>query len=162
MYRFLTATLSLTLATFAMAEEPSHCTPKERVAFTCHLKNNKVVSLCTAQGLTNTIGYIQYRYGPAGSIELEFPKSREKTQQQFELEIHHPYQTESELLNFNIGKYSYAVFRVVSSDAGSPTWAGIEITDNRNKNKPKTTTVECKRSLFPQSFGLNGAIPSND
>ena len=61
------------------------CAADERVIFSCVLRQTaKSVSVCASKDLTNEKGYLQYRFGMPGKIELEFPKDRANTQQQFE------------------------------------------------------------------------------
>src|SRR2546430_3058937 len=61
------------------------CSKDERVIFGCLLKQPaKIVSVCASKNLTSEIGYLQYRFGLLGKIELEFPKDRAGTQQKFE------------------------------------------------------------------------------
>jgi hypothetical protein len=43
----------------------------------------KIASLCSSRDLGPTTGYLQYRYGALGAVEVEFPGTRELTQQQF-------------------------------------------------------------------------------
>src|SRR5438128_10829064 len=56
----------------------SLCAKDERIIFSCITKRAaKIVSLCASKDLTNDRGYLQYRFGLPGKIELEFPKSRQ-------------------------------------------------------------------------------------
>ncbi len=52
------------------------CVKDEQVFFSCSLVNSKTVSLCGSQNLTRTAGYLQYRYGKKGNLELEFPREK--------------------------------------------------------------------------------------
>ena len=47
---------------------------KEIISFTCELVNNKTVSVCASRNLAPGTGYIVYRYGLPGKIELVYPK----------------------------------------------------------------------------------------
>ena len=47
---------------------------KEIISFTCELANNETVSVCASRDLTAHAGYIVYRYGLPGKIELVYPK----------------------------------------------------------------------------------------
>src|SRR6266480_5829555 len=52
----------------------SLCTKDERVVFSCPVKRPaKIVSVCASKDLTSEHGYLQYRFGLPGKIELEFP-----------------------------------------------------------------------------------------
>ncbi len=54
----------------------SHCTSNETILFSCVLKNQKIVSLCSTQKSPEDSGYIQYRFGANRRIELLIPKKR--------------------------------------------------------------------------------------
>ena len=47
---------------------------KEIISYTCELVNHKTVSVCASRNLTPETGYIVYRYGLPGNIELTYPK----------------------------------------------------------------------------------------
>src|SRR6478672_5689557 len=61
------------------------CAKDERVIFSCPVKRPaKIVSVCAAKNLTSDQGYLQYRFGLPGKIELEYPKDRKGTQEKFQ------------------------------------------------------------------------------
>src|SRR6266851_2325141 len=60
------------------------CAKDERIIFSCPVKRPaKIVSICASKDLTSEHGYLQYRFGLPGKIELEFPKERTGTQEKF-------------------------------------------------------------------------------
>jgi len=63
---------------------PSLCADGEQVLLSWQvIKNAKLVSLCASRDFGKDTGYIQYRFGRPGAIELEFPNARTATQSQF-------------------------------------------------------------------------------
>ena len=46
---------------------------KEIISYTCELVNHKMVSVCASRNLAPGTGYIVYRYGLPGNIELAYP-----------------------------------------------------------------------------------------
>ena len=49
------------------------CAKDERVIFACVLKQPaKIVSVCASKNVTSETGYLQYRFGLPGKVELEF------------------------------------------------------------------------------------------
>lgn len=54
---------------------PSLCTADERIAFSCAV-GRKVASLCASADLSKTTGYVQYRYGRPGKIEMTYPQDK--------------------------------------------------------------------------------------
>src|SRR6185503_12999879 len=72
------------LSNLAQLQGGSLCENTEKVVFSCGIaKPAKIVSLCSSKELTKDRGYLQYRFGLPGKIELEFPKEREQTQSAF-------------------------------------------------------------------------------
>lgn len=60
------------LPPLAVADVPSHCTPQEKVLFSC-VAGKKIVSLCASPALTPKTGTVQYRFGPPGRPERLLP-----------------------------------------------------------------------------------------
>lgn len=62
----------------------SLCGKNEQVIFSCLMqKSAKLLSLCGSQELDAQKGYVQYRFGNPGKIELEYPAERKDTQSAF-------------------------------------------------------------------------------
>src|SRR6266404_2428089 len=60
------------------------CAQDERVIFSCPVKRPaKIVSVCASKDLSSDRGYLQYRFGLPGKVELEYPKDRQGTQRKF-------------------------------------------------------------------------------
>ncbi|HXT63959.1 MAG TPA: hypothetical protein VN696_13055 [Pyrinomonadaceae bacterium] len=87
------------------------CAKEERVIFSCLLRRPaKMVSVCASRELTSDKGYLQYRFGLPGKIELEFPKDRANTQQQFEYSHYFRARVDLTEINFTVDGVSYSVF----------------------------------------------------
>src|SRR5258706_2400818 len=57
----------------------SLCAKDERLIFSCPVKRAaKIVSVCASKDLTNDHGYLQYRFGVPGKIELAYPQDRQR------------------------------------------------------------------------------------
>lgn len=52
----------------------THCTEGEVTLFSCQLKKGKTVSVCASKDLSPTTGYLQYRFGKIGKIEMSLPE----------------------------------------------------------------------------------------
>jgi len=100
----------------ASAEPPREtntlCAADERVIFSCALKQPaKIVSVCASKDLTSDKGYLQYRFGLPGKVELEFPQDRTNTQKQFEYSHYFRARVDMTEINFTVnGVISYSVF----------------------------------------------------
>src|SRR5262245_59396824 len=89
---------------------PSLCEETEKVVFSCQLKNPaKIVSLCSSTKLTKTEGYLQYRFGVPGKIELEYPKQRSDAQKSFHYSHYFRAQVDETEISFSSDGYTYTV-----------------------------------------------------
>jgi len=61
-----------------LAKGGSHCRTEERIIFTCSI-DRKTVSVCSSNNLKDNAGYVQYRYGILGKVELTLPKEGNTT-----------------------------------------------------------------------------------
>lgn len=87
------------------------CAADEQVIFSCALRgSSKLVSLCGSQSLTKDAGYIQYRFGRTGRVELEFPKDRAGSQRLFSYEHVFRFQFDQTEVGFESGGYAYTLF----------------------------------------------------
>jgi hypothetical protein len=55
----------------AWAQE-THCQAQEQIIFSCSF-GKKIVSVCASSDFSVSNGYMQYRFGPRGALELVFP-----------------------------------------------------------------------------------------
>ena len=89
----------------------SLCTKDEKVVFSCSLRRStKIVSLCSSQKLTKDAGYLQYRFGTPGKIELEFPDVRDESRKAFKYSHYFRAKVDSTEVSFSRSGYTYAVF----------------------------------------------------
>ena len=95
----------------AQLQADSLCEQTEKIVFSCPIVNaGKTVSLCSSKELTKEKGYLQYRYGVPGKIELEFPKQREQTQTAFKYSHYFRAQVDTTDISFVNGDTEYSVF----------------------------------------------------
>jgi hypothetical protein len=106
-------------ARVAPLQPDSLCAQTEHIIFSCTTKRAgtnsasntaKIVSLCASSDLDKEHGYLQYRYGRPGKVELEFPDSRRGTQLKFVYNHYMRYQVDLTEINFEIDGYQYQVF----------------------------------------------------
>src|SRR6266481_3651173 len=124
-------------------EPTTLCVKDERIIFSCPVKRPaKIVSVCASKDLTNDHGYLQYRFGVPGKIELEYPKDRQGTQAKFQYSHYFRAQFDMTSINFTIDGYEYSVFddyngeekTKISTQGGSVTAPG----------KPKEVSFVCR------------------
>src|SRR2546421_8616516 len=134
------------------------CARDERVIFACVLRQpTKIVSVCASKHLTNETGYLQYRFGLPGKIELEFPKDRTGTQQKFEYSHYFRARVDLTEINFTIDGVNYSVFDdyqgeekpAVSDQGVSINWPGTNKKEVRLtcRTKPKADYADLQDVL---------------
>ncbi|HEV7746415.1 MAG TPA: hypothetical protein VGO56_15570 [Pyrinomonadaceae bacterium] len=121
----------------------SLCAGTERIVFSCLTKRAaKIVSLCASRELTKEQGYLQYRYGLPGNVELEFPNSRTGTQQQFQYTHYMRYQVDLTEINFAIDGYQYQIFDDYNGEEKPRiSTEGVSVTA---PGKPKQVSFVCR------------------
>lgn len=72
MSRLVAMSVVLGAGLSARADETTLCQSHEEVYFSC-TTGNKVISLCASGNISPDNGYVQYRFGVPGRIELEYP-----------------------------------------------------------------------------------------
>ena len=92
--------------------EPTLCEAGENVAWSC-IAGARTISVCASRVLTADQGYIQYRAGRRGQIELAYPAERVHPRGLFKYEV---YPQGDTALSFANGGYDYTVVEDLRSD----------------------------------------------
>jgi hypothetical protein len=66
-----------------IVKSKSLCQANEQTIWSCATVKDKIASVCASKDLAEDKGYVQYRFGVLGKIELEFPKDRKDSQKAF-------------------------------------------------------------------------------
>jgi hypothetical protein len=114
----------------------SLCARTEHIVFSCQVRRSgmgkglaKIVSLCASVDLDKEHGYLQYRFGLPGKVELEFPESRTGTQQKFQYTHYLRYQVDLTEINFAIDDYQYQIFDTYNGEEKPPiSTEGVTVT----------------------------------
>lgn len=97
---------------------PSLCRADEQIFFACSVApSRKNVSLCGSKSLDHRRGYLQYRYGKAGDIELQFPQARANTQLVFRYAHYFRARVDRTEISFDNHGYRYTIFDYYDGDA---------------------------------------------
>jgi hypothetical protein len=92
-------------------EATSLCMKGEKIVFSCPLKRlTKIVSLCSSKNFTKTQGYLQYRFGVPGKVELEYPTNRKESQKAFHYSHYFRAQVDLTDISFSLDGNTYTVF----------------------------------------------------
>lgn len=84
-------------------DDPTLCESGENVIWSCK-RNKRTYSFCASSEVSSESGYIQYRAGSPGSLELVFPKNKVPPEGLFEYQMG-PQGNES--IEFKVGEYRY-------------------------------------------------------
>jgi hypothetical protein len=135
------------------------CAKDERVIFSCPVKRPaKIVSVCASKDLAADRGYLQYRFGLPGKIELEYPKDRTGTQQKFKYNHYFRAQFDTTSLAFTIDGYEYSVFDDYNGEE-KPAMSsqGVSVTA---PGKPKEVSLVCRGKAKADFNVLSDALPN--
>ena len=134
------------------------CESAEKVVFNCTVgKAAKLVSLCSSKDLTKDHGYLQYRFGLPGKIELEFPKGREQTQSAFKYSHYFRAQFDQTEISFTSDGFEYSIFDEYNGEQKPAQHdQGIRIT---SPNNGKETTLSCRGKAKAQYGDLADLFP---
>jgi hypothetical protein len=100
----------------AASAAPTLCQAGERPVFACPV-GKKRLSVCASKDLAPGRGYLVYRFGKPGRIELEYPPDHRSAPDAFSCEFslseEHVREASSLELSFTVGEARYTVFRVL-------------------------------------------------
>lgn len=99
---FAAFVFAISLGLPELAAGASHCTADEVQFWSCSAKG-KVYELCASRDLGKGTGYLQYRAGRLGKVELVFPSERSNPLGVFSYRLFNRHAS----LSFNIGEYQY-------------------------------------------------------
>ena len=157
--RFATAFKSQARSKPLALRANSLCLTDERIIFSCAVKRTaKIISLCASKDLDKERGYLQYRFGLPGRVELEFPKSRTGTQQQFRYSHYFRAQVDLTEIIFTIDGYEYSVFDDYNGEEKPPvSLQGVSVTV---PGKPKEVSFVCRTKPKADYSDLSAALPN--
>src|SRR5437016_1934079 len=138
----------------------SLCVKDERVIFSCPVKRPaKIVSVCASKDLTSDRGYLQYRFGLPGKIELEFPKERTRTQTKFQYTHYFRAQFDLTEIRFNVNGYEYHVTDDYNGEEKpAQTIQGVSVTA---PGKAKEVSFTCRAKPKTDYKDLQAVLPSD-
>lgn len=135
------------------------CAADERIIFSCPIKRPaKIVSLCASKDLTSDRGYLQYRFGLPGKVELEFPKERTGTQQQFQYSHYFRARVDLTEISFSINGYEYQITDDYNGEEKrAQLTQGVSVTA---PGKPKEVSFTCRTKPKADYSDLQAVLPN--
>jgi hypothetical protein len=152
------ALLLILFPTIAYAED-SLCAPTEQVLFSCSIgKAEKIASLCGSPELKKGSGYLQYRYGVRGKIELVFPATKDNSLEKFRYAHYFRYQIDRAQVSFSNGGFEYSVFTSYDREGKRPVEEhGVLV--SKEGPSSKETHLICKSPVSMQLEKLENVLP---
>jgi hypothetical protein len=144
---------------FAGETKQTLCRQGEDILFSCPVKDRTtIVSLCGSKHLTAQQGYLQYRFGRKGHIELEFPAQRQGTQKMFRYAHYSRYQVNRMVVSFQRGGYTYALFDSYEGEVLPKTrQQGIQVIPSGAARKE--VTLMCRGPALGDLSNLSSLLP---
>ena len=137
------------------------CTETEKVLFSCTVKRSaRLVSLCASSDVSRTRGYVQYRFGTPGKVELEYPTEKAGSQDKFEYHHYFRAQVDETEISFSSGGYKYAIFDDYNGEmrpAVSNQGVRVEALANG-----KESTLACQGKAKASYGDLDQILPARD
>ena len=136
----------------------SLCKTNEQVFFNCKAANGKLLSLCGSKQLTPTNGYLQYRFGKQGAVELQFPEKLEGSQKEFRFDHYfRPRVDRSDIVFTNSG-YEYTVFDDWEGDV-KPEIRNSGVSGTSLSNEKKSFQIDCRVRGLSRLLALEDVVP---
>jgi hypothetical protein len=136
------------------------CEKNEKVIFSCGMqKSAKVLSLCGSKELDKQKGYVQYRFGQPGKIELEYPAERKSTQTAFSYSRYTRPLVTYLALRFETNGYKYSIHQDDVEDIKPPD-IGVYI----NITPPGKEAIEmkCRQPTTGSLMTLEDIVAQDD
>lgn len=138
----------------------SLCAPDEQTIWSCETANRKTVSICGSRQLDKERGYLQYRFGRPGHVELQYPQQREHTQTAFAyFRYTRPLVTYLGL-RFKINEYDYEVYDNSNEEERGGSEAGVTVT--RAGNTAKAVDHRCRKPVVHHLIELEEVVPNTE
>ncbi|WP_175772836.1 hypothetical protein [Paraburkholderia phenazinium] len=150
------------LAAFAasqMVHAASLCGASEVAVFSCQLKENKkFVSLCSSKDLSDKSGFLQYRYGAPGKIELRYPEDLTGSQSRFGYDSYSRPDLSTFVLGFDNANYRYEISETTEGGDDEGTTARTLLVSSDDKKHSMKLTCLDDKNLVSNISTLEGVV----
>jgi hypothetical protein len=138
------------------------CSATERVVWSCETtKDGRIASLCGSKDLDADRGYVQYRFGLPGRVELEYPGTRTNTQAAFKFSRYtRPLVTYLKLVFVNNG-FTYTLSDD-SNDEEKPPAREASVSVAPAGANGKESTLRCRRPITGSLMKLEGVVQKEE
>jgi hypothetical protein len=144
----------------AAVNSKSLCQAREQTIWTCTTTRNKIASVCASRSLTEDRGYVQYRFGTPGKIELEFPKARQDSPRAFKYSRYTRPRVTMLTLKFANNGVVYEIHDDDNSEE-KPAVRAASI-DIKNSEGKDISSVVCKLPVRGSLMNLETIVPRDE
>lgn len=141
----------------------SLCARDEKTIWSCETAGRKIVSICGSKQLDKQRGYLQYRFGRPGRVELEYPRARQNTQTAFAYFRYTRPLVTFLGLRFKINEYDYEVYDNSNEEEGAGgggNEAGVTVTPAGNT--AKMVDYRCRKPVVHHLIDLEEVVPKTE
>lgn len=136
----------------------SLCRKDEQIFFNCAVRSGKIISLCASKQLTAKNGYLQYRFGKFGAVELQFPEKLEGSRSAFRFDHYFRAQVDRSDIVFKNGNYEYTLFDDWEGDV-KPEIRQSGVSIQSLSNEKDTTQIDCRGARVTRLGALDEIVP---
>lgn len=138
------------------------CSDFERVVFSAFVEgSNKLVSICSSSRLDDRRGYLQYRFGRPGKIELQFPASKQNTQKAFTYTRYTRPLVTYLTVKFSTADHQYSIhedYDAETKPASSATY--ITVAPIRSAGDSSELTIRLRGRVKGSLMSLEDVVPN--
>jgi hypothetical protein len=141
----------------------SLCSAGERIVFSAFVQgSNKLASICTSSRLDERQGYLQYRFGRPGRVELQFPSSKQHTQKAFTYTRYTRPLVTYLTLTFRTRDYRYSIHQDSDAEMTPASDAAYITVDSLLKHRGGSTerTISLRGRVKGSLLRLEGVVPN--
>ena len=156
LYVALAATLIVALSAVATAAD-SLCSDRETVVYSCKVgaKRTKSLSICASKHFSSSSGYLQYRFGRKGALEMVIPKTTEHSDSNPKSGREMYSGGGAEHLRFSYGEVNYVVYTGIGKGW---TADGVAV----EKDGKVAANINCVGTVTDNGLGNYGAANDDE
>ena len=140
------------------ARASSLCARDEQTIWSCEIAGSrKTASICGSPQLDAGRGYVQYRFGRPGRVELEFPRQRQNTQSAFTYKRYTRPLVTSLAIKFTIDRYTYKIYDE-SNDEERPGRRAARISVVPPGEGSKPSDLSCRKPIAGTLMSLEDVV----
>ncbi len=139
----------------------SLCRADEQVIFSCKVGDgSKFASICGSRRLDAERGYVQYRFGRADALELQFPQGLGDTQRAFRYAHYFRARVDRTELSFERGGYKYSLYDYYEGDVKPVIReAGVRVTPAGSGRD--AVELRCRGRAVSRLGVLSSVVPND-